>query len=90
MHCIRLLDCAIQIAKENTFNVRVKDRDLLIRIRCGEFTYEDILDLACGKKDSLDILYNESILPNEIDMSLIKNVMYEIKSTFYLLNFSMN
>jgi uncharacterized protein len=53
MHTFRLLNMAEEIAKEGEVNVRRQDREFLLKIRSGAFSYEELVVLA-----------NEKDLPN--------------------------
>ena len=46
MHVFRLLNMAEEIARYKQVNVRRKEREWLLRVRAGEFLYEDLLKQA--------------------------------------------
>src|ERR1035437_9487135 len=46
MHTLRLLDMAAEIAAEGLLRVRRPNRDYLLRVRAGEFDYEELVARA--------------------------------------------
>jgi uncharacterized protein len=46
MHVFRLLNMAEEIARYKQVNVRRSERDYLLKVRAGEFQYQDLLDQA--------------------------------------------
>lgn len=49
MHTFRLLNMAEEIAREGLVNVRRHDRDFLLKIRSGAFSYEELVEVANEK-----------------------------------------
>lgn len=49
MHTFRLLNMAEEIAREGIVNVRRGDREFLLKIRSGVFSYEELVELANEK-----------------------------------------
>ena len=83
MHTIRLLKMAEEIATEATLNVRRKDREYLLSIKNGDFGYEELVELAEAKKNTLKELFSHSGLPNEPNKEYIEQIMKEIRMEFY-------
>jgi hypothetical protein len=46
MHTLRLLDMAAEIATEGRVIVRRPNRDFLLAVRRGDFSYEELLQMA--------------------------------------------
>ena len=84
MHTFRLLDMAIEIAKEKRINVTRPNRDFLLKIKSGEYEYEDLLKMAEDKKIEMEEAYNSSLLPDKPDLKLINRLTFEIRNEFYL------
>jgi hypothetical protein len=83
MHCIRLLDCALEIAKTGEFNVyRKDDINKLLSIRKGEVNLKTILEEAELKLEELNKYEKISILPNELDLEFSHNLLTEIRYGF--------
>jgi predicted nucleotidyltransferase len=85
MHCIRLLDMAIEIGSGQGIIVRRPDdhRKLLLSIRHGEMEFEDLMQNAESKIELLDKIFDESSLPENIDNSLIENLELAIRIIKY-------
>lgn len=79
LHCRRLLDMAIEIAKEGTINVLRPNAEYLLQIRRGEIPIEDIIAKAEEDIKNLDELYNESNLPTSVDMNLVNELLLKVR-----------
>lgn len=83
MHTFRLLELADEIAREGTLTVRTPSRERLLKIRRGEFTYEELLDQAEATLAELKTLFAKSSLPAEPNRELIEERLIEARSAFY-------
>jgi len=83
MHVFRLLNMAEEIAKEKKVNVRRPDRQLLLKIRRGEFMYEDLVAKADEKIDSIQHLYAVCDLPEKADKLIASELLIRLRETFY-------
>jgi predicted nucleotidyltransferase len=83
MHVFRLLNMAEEIAQESRVNVRRTDRERLLRIRAGEFMYEDLVQQAEEKIQLVDELFKKSDLPEVPDSSLAESILIKIREGFY-------
>lgn len=73
MHLFRLINTCKEIFEEGTINVyRAKDRDFLLKIRNGEFDYEDLVKIAEDKWIEINELHNKSTLPIEPNKKVLK------------------
>jgi hypothetical protein len=68
MHTFRLLNMAEEIAREGKVLVRRPDREFLLKIRSGVFSYEELLEQANEKIARMDELYRQSDLPEMPDV----------------------
>lgn len=84
MHVFRLLNMAEEIAQQKKINVRRNDRDFLLKIRSGEFLYEDLVQMAEEKTFRINELYSESDLPDEPDLEKIEMLLVKIREKFYI------
>jgi len=82
MHCIRLLNCAIEIGETNNFSVFRKDSDYLLKIRKGEINLKDILKEAEDKLNYLNSLEKKSNLPEELDIDFSHNLLIKIRKEY--------
>ena len=83
MHTFRLLQMAEEIGLEGKLKVRRDDRDYLLAIKSGAFSYEELLKNAEDKMEKLDTLYRKSDLPEEPDKDRINAVLVELRGGFY-------
>ncbi len=83
MHTFRLLHTAAEIAREGALHVRRPDRDFLLRVRAGEFPYEDLLQMADERLAEMDALYAASPLPKRPDEVVAEAVLVKIREEWY-------
>jgi predicted nucleotidyltransferase len=83
MHTFRLLNMAEEIAKEGKVNVRRFDREFLLKIRSGAFSYEELVELANEKVYQIDGLYEKSNLPEQPSVEKAEEVLIEIRDILY-------
>jgi len=84
MHTFRLLDMAEEIAVEGIVRVRRPNREFLMRIRRGEFDYEDLMRMAEEKVACIDEAFARSSLPDEPDHETLESVLISIREACYL------
>lgn len=84
MHTIRLLQCCEQIFKTNTLNIRVENRDELLDIKYGNFSYEALMKKAETLMQSIDYHYARSVLPSQPDFRKTSSTLAEIRGHLYL------
>jgi predicted nucleotidyltransferase len=80
MHTYRLLLMAHELAK-GELRVRRTPEEIekLMKIRTGVYEYEDLLKEAIEMKDGLDAAYEKSTLPDDVDLEMAANVLYEFR-----------
>jgi hypothetical protein len=83
MHTFRLLSMAEEIAVEHKVIVARNDRDFLLRIKSGEFEYEDLLKMVTEKLERIQGLYLQSDLPEMPDEKKAEEILIQIRETFY-------
>jgi len=84
MHVFRLLNMAEEIARYEKVNVRRPERDYLLKIRAGQFAYEDLLKQAEQKIGVVDNLFKKSELPEQPDPKQAEEKLVEIRQVLYL------
>lgn len=82
-HCHRLLDMAIEIGEGKGINVRRNNREELLSIRRGEYSYETLLREAEEKIKKLEDVYETSSLPEEVDKKIVEKLLLEIRLERY-------
>jgi hypothetical protein len=83
MHTFRLLNMAGEIANSKKVIVHRQDRDFLLRIRKGEFEYEDLMQMVEEKMNAIEELYGTSDLPEMPDVQKAENLLIDIREKFY-------
>ncbi len=83
MHTFRLLDMAEEIARFGEIRVRRPNRNFLLKIRKGDFDYDELLNWAEEKIKRIELLYAESDLPEKPDLEMINQFLIEIRNDWY-------
>ena len=83
MHTFRLLNMAEEIAVHHKVMVYREDREFLLRIRSGEFEYEDLLREAEEKMGRIEELYAVADLPEAPDERAAERLLVRIREEFY-------
>ena len=80
MHCIRLMMSSEHVLLHGEPLVRVtgEQRDHLMRIRKGDFTYEEIMQDVEVRKARLEKLFSESKLPEDVDHAKVERLYKEL------------
>lgn len=79
MHCVRLLDVAVEIATEKTINVRRPNREYLLSIRRGEVNLDSIIEQPEIDIKKLDELYANSGLPDDCSKEFCNELLLKIR-----------
>lgn len=79
--CIRLVRTCTEIAEGGTYRVNRKgiDDKFLLRVRAHEFEYEELMDIATGDIEKMELAIEHSNIPEAIDRPLIDSMMLEIR-----------
>lgn len=83
MHTIRLLEMAEEIATLSQVVVRRPNRDQLLAIRRGEFSYEELLHLAEEKITRIEEVYNQSTLPAQPNFEAVNQLLVNLRREVY-------
>lgn len=83
MHCKRLMGMAREIAEGKGIIVRRPDAEYLISIRKGEVDLQTLIDDVETEIKEIDRLFNESGLPDNVDMEFIHNLIVKIRKQIY-------
>ncbi|MEO9532622.1 MAG: nucleotidyltransferase domain-containing protein [Crocinitomicaceae bacterium] len=83
MHTFRLLEMAIEIAKDHKVNVRRPNRDFLLEIKSGKFEYDELLSMAQEKQRQMEDAFENSTLPERPDINLINKMCFELREELY-------
>ena len=80
MHCIRMLDMAIEIANGEGVNLVRPNREWLLSVRKGQIAYDEIMNLIEQKKQQMDEAFDKSHLPEEVDINMAHKVILAIRN----------
>ncbi|MER1960079.1 nucleotidyltransferase domain-containing protein [Proteus vulgaris] len=83
MHTFRLLYVALGIAQENKVKVWCDNRDDLLAIKAGKFSYDELLERSERLIKDIKKAFQLSALPDEINHSIIKNTLINIRKELY-------
>ncbi|MCW3161249.1 nucleotidyltransferase domain-containing protein [Chryseobacterium oryctis] len=83
MHTIRLLQSCEQIFKTNSLNVRVENRDELLEIKAGKWSYEQVMKKAENLIQSIEKYHSKSQLPEYPDLIKTTKTLVEIRENLY-------
>lgn len=84
MHVFRLLNMAEEIARYKQVNVRRPEREWLLKVRAGEFSYDDLLKKAEERIQVINDLFKKSDLPEQPDTQVAEGILVEIRESIYL------
>jgi predicted nucleotidyltransferase len=82
MHTLRLLDMAGEIAAEGVLRIRRPNREYLLRVRSGEFAYEDLVARAVEQLAAVQAAFVASPLPDQPDRDRVNALLVEIREAF--------
>lgn len=78
MHCIRLLQSAIEIMETHDYSAFRPNRQELLAIRVGKYKFEEILDYIQELDDKVNELFETSTLPEKCDYNKINEWLIDI------------
>ncbi|OCA75984.1 nucleotidyltransferase [Chryseobacterium artocarpi] len=83
MHTIRLLQSCEQIFKTKSLQIQVENREELLDIKAGNWSYESVLQKAEALIQSIESQYIESNLPDFPDLEKTTKILIEIREKLY-------
>lgn len=81
MHCLRMLDMAIEIANTGDVHLVRPDREWLLSVRKGQVSYEEIMMMIEEKKQQMDEAFDNSNLPEKVDNDFVHKLILEIRQS---------
>jgi uncharacterized protein len=82
MHLVRLLRMCREILETGQVTVKRPDRDELLAIRGGAWTYEQLVEWASAEDAKMDALYETSPLPRAPDVKQLDALCMRIVESF--------
>jgi uncharacterized protein len=83
MHTFRLLNMAEEIAVHQLVIVKREDRDFLLKIRNGEFEFDELMKMVEEKMEKVKIAYEKSALPDRPDNNKAESILVDIRTKYY-------
>ncbi|SFI49019.1 Predicted nucleotidyltransferase [Halpernia frigidisoli] len=83
MHTIRLLQSCEGIFKNNTLKIKVENREELLDIKAGNWSYEKVMEKAEDLIKSIDYYHSISKLPDFPNLEKTTKVLIEIREKLY-------
>lgn len=83
MHVFRLLAMAEEIGRSGQILVRQPNSELLLKIKNGEFLYEELLEKAHQKLKTIEEIYLHSPLMEKPDLLFVNRLLVDIRKEFY-------
>ena len=84
LHCVRIIETAMEIPVDKTINVYRKNKDYLIDIRRGKYDLITLQNKAEEDIKKMDELFKNSDLPEKFEYKdLIKDLIKKIKIKFF-------
>lgn len=84
LHCRRLLDIALEIAREGTIHVRRPNAKELLKIRHGEIDLEAFIEKAEYEIEMLHQLFDTCTLPNDTETPFVNSLLLEVREAVNL------
>jgi predicted nucleotidyltransferase len=84
-HVFRLLKQGQEILLDKTLTVKLKpeDKEEILAIKAGKFTYDEIIDLASMRMAFFEELYERSTLPHSPDFNKANTLLVKTIEKFY-------
>lgn len=86
MHCFRLLNMGLEIAKTGKVQIYRKgiDADFLLDIRNHKYEYEYLIEELEKKKEELDEAIDNSTLPEHMDVEKMNQLLLDIRYKYQI------
>ena len=83
MHTFRLLNMAEEIALYQQVIVKRDDRDFLLKIRNGEFEFDELMQMVEEKMEQIKVAYEKSTLQDRPDINKAERLTIKIRERYY-------
>lgn len=83
MHTIRLLQSCEQIFKTDSLQIRVENREELLDIKAGNWSYDNVMKKAEVLIKSIEHYHSKSNLPDTPDLEKTTKILVEIRNSLY-------
>lgn len=79
MHCVRLIDCALEIAETGNLTVFRPNAAELLKIRKGECDLNEIIEQCEKKIAKMDELFKQSNLPDTVSLDFKHDLILQVR-----------
>jgi len=86
LHCVRLIKTAKEIAQGQGIIIERPDAQELLKIRRGEVDLQSIIDWGEKEIETIDYLFDNSGLPDEVDPNFVNELLLDIRKEYYGIN----
>ncbi|GGH80832.1 hypothetical protein HNQ91_005397 [Filimonas zeae] len=83
MHTIRLLQMAVEIGATGKLQVRRNNREQLLAIKEGRYTYEALLKMAEALQEEMVQAYSNTVLQAMPDKARIEKIVVDMRTALY-------
>ncbi|OWP85060.1 nucleotidyltransferase [Flavobacterium davisii] len=83
MHTVRLLQSALQIAQTGTLNIRVTNRDELLKIKTGDLDYAVLMGKAEHLLEIIEKTYNQATLMETPHYLTVEKTLIAMRKELY-------
>lgn len=84
LHCVRMIETAMEIPSQKTINILRPNRDFLIGIRKGKYDLQTLINKSEKDLEELKKLFIESDLPDKFEnKEKVSNLIQEIRNQHY-------
>lgn len=83
LHCVRLIETALEIPTQKTINIRRPNAEYLIGIRKGKQDLKTLLEKCEADLQTMDKVFIESDLPDKVDKQMVEKLIKDIKKDYY-------
>lgn len=81
MHCMRLMQMCIEVAKGEGLKVNRRDidRDFLLDVRNHKFEYDELREIMLKKEEEMKEAVENSTIPEAVDADFINDLLLDIR-----------
>lgn len=83
MHTVRLLEMALGILKDNTLNIEVSNREELLKIKSGFYTYDEVLAQAENLMNEISKYAERTSLKEKPNMEFVEKLLVNLRFKIY-------
>lgn len=83
MHTLRLMEVAKDILLHHDLRVRRTNREELLKIKSGSYSYEELLEKATVLQDEINELRKTSGLKETVNTELLRSILIKIRGVLY-------